>query len=246
MYSSLLVLAVAAVGSVVSGLPTGDTPALVPRDCSAEVAAYNVARAEKRGLNSRSLWWSLQNTTCVLAPESPKDNYVSGMPVTSDIAGGQAGVAFTLDVGLMDITTCQPLANTMVEVWSPNALGNYGNFLRGAAVSESNGIAEFQTIFPGWSDGANHFNIAVHTQTSLSSSVTHVGKLYFTDGWTNIVGMTSPYSQNTHARTTNLDDSNYRGALAKGYSPVVSVSSITDDWPEGVVGIITVGVNPKA
>ncbi len=45
----------------ITALPAGNAPVLVPRDCSAEVTAYNVARAEKRGLNSRSLWWSLQN-----------------------------------------------------------------------------------------------------------------------------------------------------------------------------------------
>jgi len=29
-----------------------------------------------------------------------------------------SGLELVLDVGLMDITTCKPLANTMVEVWS--------------------------------------------------------------------------------------------------------------------------------
>lgn len=29
-----------------------------------------------------------------------------------------SGLEFVLDVGLMDITTCKPLANTMVEVWA--------------------------------------------------------------------------------------------------------------------------------
>jgi len=28
------------------------------------------------------------------------------------------GLEFVLDVGLMDVTTCKPLANTMVEVWA--------------------------------------------------------------------------------------------------------------------------------
>lgn len=101
-------------------------------------------------------------------------------------------------------------------------MGNYGNFLRGATSSGSTGIAEFQTIFPGWSDGANHVNIAVHTSSSLSSPTTHVGKLYFTDRWTDLIGGTSPYNQNTHSRTLNQDDADYRNAMAKGYSPVVS------------------------
>lgn len=29
-----------------------------------------------------------------------------------------SGVAFTLDVGIIDVTTCKPLPNVMVEIWS--------------------------------------------------------------------------------------------------------------------------------
>lgn len=29
-----------------------------------------------------------------------------------------SGVALTLDIGVIDVTTCQPLPNVMVEVWS--------------------------------------------------------------------------------------------------------------------------------
>ncbi|KXN88878.1 hypothetical protein AN958_06748 [Leucoagaricus sp. SymC.cos] len=238
MITSFFVIVLAA-GSVVSGLPSGNAHALVPRDCSAEVSTFNAARAAKRGLDSRSIWLGPQNTTCILAPESPKNNYVAGSPTRSDITSGQSGLPFVLDVGLMDVTTCTPLANTMVEVWSANAMGNYGSFLRGGTTSNSGGIAEFQAIFPGWSDGANHVNIAVHTSSSMSSTTTHVGKLFFTDQWTNLIGGTSPYTQNTHSRILNSADSDYNNALSKGYSPVVSITSIHDDWPEGIVGIIS-------
>ncbi|KAF9451418.1 aromatic compound dioxygenase, partial [Macrolepiota fuliginosa MF-IS2] len=247
MHSSFVFLALASFGSIVNGLPAGNAPALVARDCSAEITAYNMARAEKRGLDTRSLWLGLQNTTCILSPESPKDNYVAGSPVTSDITGGQTGIAFTLDVGLMDITTCKPLTNTMVEVWSPNALGSYGNsFLRGAFTSATNGVAEFQTIFPGFaSDSANHINLMIHTNSSMSGTVSHVGQVFFTDRWTDVVGMTAPYNGNTNTRVLNAQDSNYALANSAGYNAVVDIESIHDDWPEGVIGYITVGVNPQ-
>ncbi|KAF5352730.1 hypothetical protein D9756_005872 [Leucocoprinus leucothites] len=246
MISSLVVLALTAAGSIVTALPSGKAATLVPRDCSAEVGAFNAARAAKRGLDSRSIYLGPVNTTCILAPDSPKGKpYLEqlGQELTWSIQKTmflEHGLEFVLDVGLMDITTCKPLANTMVEVWSRQ----YGNFLRGATSSNSGGIAEFQMIYPGWSSGANHVNIAVHTSSSMSSSTTHVGKLYFTDQWTNLIGGTSPYTQNTHSRVMNNADSDYKNAMSKGYSPVVSVTSIHDDWPEGVVGIITVGVNP--
>ncbi|KAL0571372.1 hypothetical protein V5O48_010587 [Marasmius crinis-equi] len=240
-----------AVATLVFGFAAGMDSAptqLVARDCSAEVAAFNLARREKRGitLDKRTIYQGLQNLTCVLAPEVAKTNYVANAPVRSDITGGQTGLALTLDVGVMDVTTCQPMQNTMVEVWGPNALGNYGNnFLRGSFPTTSSGIAEFQTIFPGFSDGANHLNVAVHQSSSLTSPTAHVGQVFFTDRWTDVITMTAAYTQNTHKRTMNAQDSNYAAANKAGYSAIVDIESIHDDWPEGIVGYITVGINPS-
>jgi hypothetical protein len=44
-------------------LPSGNSRALVPRDCSAEVGAFNAARAEKRGLDSRSIYFGPVNVS---------------------------------------------------------------------------------------------------------------------------------------------------------------------------------------
>lgn len=114
-----------------------------------------------------------------------------------------------------------------LDGWSvppANARGDHGDFLRGATSSSQNGIAEFQTIFPGWSDGdgANHVNIAVHSTSDISSPTIHVGKLYFTDRWTDLIGKTSPYNENSNSRILNEDDPDFKDALAEGYSPVIS------------------------
>jgi len=227
--------------------PTEKNIEVAARSCSAEVAAFNLARRERRGHSKRTFYSGLQNLSCVAAPETPRVNYVSNPSLRQDVTEGQAGVALTLDIGVMDVTTCQPLPNVMVEVWSPNALGNYGStFLRGAFASSSNGIAEFQTIFPGHtSDGANHINLMVHTSSSLAGSVSHVGQVFFTDPWTNIIGMYQNYAQNTHARVLNAQDPNYKTANSAGYNAIVDIESIHDDWPEGVIGYITVGVDPS-
>ncbi|KAK1217746.1 hypothetical protein PQX77_019588 [Marasmius sp. AFHP31] len=231
------------------GLASAIPTQLVARDCSAEVAAFNLARREKRGLalGKRTIYQGLQNTTCVLAPEVAKVNYVANAPVRTDIREGQAGLALTMDIGVMDITTCKPMANTMVELWGPNAVGNYGTtFLRGSQPTTSTGIAEFQTVFPGFSDGANHLNVAVHSGSSLSTSTVHSGQVFFTDRWTDLISTTAAYQGNTHSRVMNAQDSKFASANARGYSAIVDIESIHDDWPEGVVGYITVGVNPKA
>ncbi|KAF9469773.1 Intradiol ring-cleavage dioxygenase [Collybia nuda] len=248
--------------------PTDGLKQLAARDCSAEIATFNLARRERRGdFSRRSIYPTMKNLTCILAPEASTDNYIANPPLRQDVTQGQtqvfligcvnsftdglcisfSGFALTMDIGVLDVTTCQPLPNAMVEIWSPNALGNYGTFLRGALTTASNGIAEFQTIFPGYtSEGANHINLLVHTSSSATSSVTHAGRVFFTDKWTTIVAMQPPYNTNTHERITNLDDPVYAAAGKTGFYPVIDVASIHDDWPEGMVGYITVGVNPKA
>jgi protocatechuate 3,4-dioxygenase beta subunit len=105
-----------------------------------------------------------------------------------------------------------------------NALGTYGDtFLRGAFTSATNGVAEFQTIFPGYtSDSANHINLMIHTSDSMSDSdVSHVGQVFFTDRWTDVVVMTSPYNQNTNTRVLNVQDPNYAAASSNSYNAIV-------------------------
>jgi len=227
-----------------SASPVRLSQLLTHRDCSNEISAFNLERRERNV--RRSTYPTLLNLTCILAPEAALEDYIANPPVRRDVTDGQSGIALTLDIGILDVTTCKPLPNVMVEVWSPNAQGDYGNtFLRGATSSSSNGIAEFQTIFPGFtSEGANHINLMVHTSSSVSSKVAHVGQVFFTDKWTTIIGMQAPYNTNAHTRISNLDDLVYTAANKAGFFPVVDIESIHDDWPEGVIGYITVGVDP--
>ncbi|KAJ7166120.1 aromatic compound dioxygenase [Mycena filopes] len=237
-FTSFVSLAVLA--GFVAAVPTAPTP----RDCSAEVASYNMQRREARGLAKRTFYPNMLNLTCVGAPETVRQNYATP-PILSDITGGQPGVAFTLDIGVMDTTTCKPLPNVMVELWGPNAVGTYGNWLRGATLTASNGIAEFQTIFPGYTTGAaNHLNLLVHPTTSESSGVAHVGQLFFSDPWTDIIGQYTNYNLNKNSRMRNAADPNFAAANKNGFNALVDVEEIHDDWPEGIIGYITVGVNP--
>jgi len=194
-------------------------------------------------LQPRTIWPGLMDSTCVLAAEMPKDNYVANPPVRVDTREGQAGIPLTLDIGIRDVTTCNPLPGVMVEIWGPNAMGEYGNtFLRGATVSQSNGIAEIQTIWPGpITEYANHVNIAIHSGSSMSSPVIHVGRVYFRDTWNQLINNYGPYAANKNPRIGDSADPLFAKANSTS-----SITSIGDDWnePQGVVGYITVGVNP--
>ncbi|KAJ7469849.1 aromatic compound dioxygenase [Mycena galericulata] len=203
-------------------------------------------RREARGIAKRTFYTSMLNLTCVLSPETPMEDYIANPPVRTDITESQTGVAFTVDIGVMNTATCEPLPNVMVELWGPNAVGEYGTtFLRGAIETSSNGIAEFQTIFPGHTTGAaNHLNILVHPNSSESSGAAHVGQLFFTDQWTNIIGMYMNYAQNTNSRMLNAADPSFVAANKNGFNSIIDIEEINDDWPEGIIGYITVGVNP--
>ncbi|KAJ6469633.1 aromatic compound dioxygenase [Mycena vitilis] len=248
----LELFSIAAVFALALAVPT--VP--VARDCSVEARELNIARQDARNLAKRTFYRSMLNTTCVLAPETPNEDYVANPPIRVDVTENQTGVAFTVDIGVMDITTCEPLADVVVEIWSPNAVGTYGTtFLRGATTTgkSSNGIAEFQTIFPGYtSDGANHLNILVRSSSSETSGVVHVGRLFFTDPWTGklifnnyIIGMYTNYNQNTNSRVKNANDPVFAAANKNGFNSIIDIEEIGDDWPEGIVGYITVGVNPS-
>ncbi|KAJ7713549.1 aromatic compound dioxygenase [Mycena metata] len=232
--------------AVLAGVAAAVPAASAPRDCSAEVARYNMERREARGLTKRTFYANMLNLTCVTAPETVLgDNYVENPPLITDITGGQPGVAFTVDIGVMNTATCKPLSDVTVELWGPNAVGEYGSFLRGAVQTASNGIAEFQTIFPGYTTGsANHLSILVHSSSSESSGVVHTGQLFFTDPWTNIIGQYTNYNLNKNSRMLNAADKNFAAANKNGFNSIIDIEDINDDWPEGIIGYITVGVNP--
>lgn len=189
---------------------------------------------------------AIPNVICATSPNvRTAMNSYTAPPSRSNIVDGQKGVTMLLDVGVVDTASCKPMVGATVEVWSSNPVGRFGSFLRGSAKTGSNGIAEFNTLFPGFaSDGANHVNILVRPPGSSASA--YVGEAFFTDPWTNIISKYGPYAANTNKRVLNSQDANFRTASSGSYTAIIDVLSIQDDWPEGVSGYITVGVDPSA
>jgi hypothetical protein len=42
---------------------------------------------------------------------------VAGEYVRSNIRDGEAGIEFVLDTQVLDVTTCNPVTNALVEIW---------------------------------------------------------------------------------------------------------------------------------
>ena len=56
--------------------------------------------------------------------------------------------------------------------------------MRGIQKTDANGIATFQTVYPGWYQGrAVHIHVKVH----LGGNVVHTGQLFFNDAVTDTV-----------------------------------------------------------
>lgn len=69
----------------------------------------------------------IRNSTCVLAPEVTEGPYYhsAGHLVRSNMAEWQLGVLFMMNVGVIDIETCEPVPDVLVDLWHANATGYY-------------------------------------------------------------------------------------------------------------------------
>ncbi|KAG6908843.1 hypothetical protein DXG01_003009 [Tephrocybe rancida] len=69
----------------------------------------------------------IQNNSCVLTPVVTEGPYYHkvGHPVRQNIAELQDGLLLLLDIGVIDVETCQPIPNVLVDIWQANATGHY-------------------------------------------------------------------------------------------------------------------------
>jgi protocatechuate 3,4-dioxygenase beta subunit len=77
---------------------------------------------------------------------------------------------------------CEPIRNAVVYVWHCDAEGSYSatgqTYLRGAQVTNADGIAEFTTIYPGWHAGRT---VHVHAKVHLDRETVLTTQFYFAD-----------------------------------------------------------------
>jgi protocatechuate 3,4-dioxygenase beta subunit len=91
------------------------------------------------------------------------------------------GVPLSLTLKLVNVASaCSALAGHVIYLWQCDAAGKYSlyeletaNYLRGAAVTDADGIARFTTIFPGCYRGRwphLHFEVFASREKTLSGS----------------------------------------------------------------------------
>jgi protocatechuate 3,4-dioxygenase beta subunit len=167
------------------------------------------------------------NTSCILTPENViGPYYVLGELIRSDVVEGEPGVPVHLEMQFIDINTCLPVPDLLIDIWAANSTGAYSGvdstgqgglnstYLRGVQPTSDDGVAEFDTVFPGHYDGrATHEHVVAHVNASIlrngsftGGTVAHIGQLFFDESLRSEVEATYPYSQNEAAVTTNDED----------------------------------------
>ncbi|KAI1426550.1 Intradiol ring-cleavage dioxygenase [Xylaria sp. FL1777] len=73
---------------------------------------------------------SIQNDTCVLSPVVTEGPYVwpRSQTLRQDMSEGQAGVPLWMDIGVINVNTCEPLPNVLLNFWHCNSTGSYSSF----------------------------------------------------------------------------------------------------------------------
>ncbi|TLD20234.1 protocatechuatedioxygenase beta subunit protein [Venturia nashicola] len=192
----------------------------------------------------------IQNDTCILTPEVTQGPYVwpRSQTLRQDMTEGQAGVPFDPNIGVIDINTCEPLPNALVDLWHCNATGSYSSF------TDSDGVMEMKTIVPGfYVDRAIPIHVQVHIDWSVTSNGTitssnrvSTGQLYLNETVSQQLMALEPYVSHIQInRTTNDIDSTYgQSAKGTGYGPVMDIVAADGvNIANGVIGYIRIGVD---
>ncbi|KAI0025357.1 Intradiol ring-cleavage dioxygenase [Xylariomycetidae sp. FL0641] len=178
-----------------------------------------------------------------------------------------------MEYQVVDVNTCEPMADTYLEIWHANATGVYGGvdvdgngsgaadranldltFGRGIQRTDADGVATFDSIFPGHYTGrAIHIHTLVHRDATLVAAnqtlgavtrTSHIGQVFFDQDLVALVEATRPYSENAQALTANADDGILVTETATaGVDPFMEYVLLGDDIADGVFAWVSFGVN---
>ncbi len=124
---------------------------------------------------------------------------------------------------MRDAASCEPLRNAVVDIWHCDATGNYSGFesasqggpgggggptdeetyLRGAQVTNHDGVVQFRTVYPGFYQGRTvhiHAKVHVDRQTVLTT------QLFFPDDVSDKVYAAQPYASDGQRDQRNDSD----------------------------------------
>ena len=182
---------------------------------------------------------------CTLTPEQTEGPYyIAGEKVRRNITEGRGGIPLRLRLEVVDASTCRPIRGAAVDIWHCDAGGVYSGFgagaasrtfMRGIQLTDRNGVAVFDTVYPGWYRGRT---VHVHVKVHVGGNVVHTGQLYFSDTLTDAVYKKAPYSRRPGRDTRNATDAIYRNGGSRSRLAVRRRQKAA-----GYLGSITMGIH---
>jgi protocatechuate 3,4-dioxygenase beta subunit len=180
--------------------------------------------------------------SCILTPEMTEGPYyLAGEKLRRNITEGRPGTRLDLRLQVVNATTCAPISGAVVDIWHADAGGVYSGFgsgassrtfMRGVQKTDRNGVAVFQTVYPGWYMGRT---VHIHVKVHVGGNVVHTGQLFFSDTLTDAVYKRSPYSRRPNREVRNAEDMIYQSGGRQSTLTVRRKGS-------GYVGSIAMGV----
>ena len=162
---------------------------------------------------------SITQPDCVVRPRQTEGPFYFDVGlVRRDITESKPGIPLLVAIHLVQAGSCHPIRDAVVDIWHADAVGQYSGyrgqgdddtdttgetFLRGIQVTNANGLAEFETIYPGSYHGRT---VHIHFKAYTSEQRFITSQLYFPDDTTDAVHLAEPYSTRGPRGTTNADD----------------------------------------
>lgn len=173
--------------------------------------------------------------------------YIDVDKIRSDIREDRVGTRLRVAARVVGADGCTPIKDAVFEIWHCDAGGLYSGFeaastggpgggatdqtryLRGAQVTNADGIAELTSIYPGWYRGRTAH---IHLKVFVSNTEVLTSQLYFDDSLSDRVYASAPYSAMGRRDVTNAND---------GIFASQTVMTVKKDG-DGYLGLITLGV----
>jgi protocatechuate 3,4-dioxygenase beta subunit len=97
----------------------------------------------------------ISNASCILTPEVSNGPYwlPASEMIRQNVTENEVGVPLQLDIGVIDVNTCEPLEGVLLSIWHCNSTGYYSSFeahdpnTRFGAIAAEEGIALNSTDF---------------------------------------------------------------------------------------------------
>jgi protocatechuate 3,4-dioxygenase beta subunit len=183
----------------------------------ARVGGLAVAALGLGALRSSSPARAANGVSCILTPEMTEGPYyIAGEKLRRNITEGRPGTRLELRLQVVNATTCVPISGAIVDIWHADASGVYSGFgagasshtfMRGIQRTDRNGLAVFQTVYPGWYQGRT---VHIHVKVHVGGNVVHTGQLFFSDTLTDTVYKRSPYNRRPNRDVRNAQDTIYQ------------------------------------